>query len=86
MWFETAMFNVNLLSSLFPQYTDIEHLYFPVTPANVEFDLMTCQSMRYVCVIIESDVTASFIDPDITNNLGCLDLNMNKNCAPGKAM
>ena len=53
-------------------------------PLYAYVDLEGCRTMRSVCLLLESDATASFTDPDLTNNVVCYDMSTHTNCAPGK--
>lgn len=57
---------------------------------DISFDIITrfnyseCGLVNYLCILVNSTETASFVDGDLLNNLKCLDLVPYKVCSPSK--
>ena len=50
--------------------------------ASTDVDLYTCETMQYLCILVNSSAGATFKDVNLNNNLFCENVNDHKQCAP----
>jgi len=50
----------------------------------VDVDLLQCESLQYLCVVLTSYELGSYTEINMDNNFFCLDITLNKECHPGK--
>jgi len=52
---------------------------------NVLLDFITCEAIRYLCLMVTSPEVASYVETSLENNLLCYDLTANVECYPGRS-
>jgi len=50
----------------------------------VDVELLQCESLQYLCVVLTSYRLGSYTEIDLDNNFLCLDITDNKECYPGE--